>query len=99
METTSSVTIQQLVTQVAELNKRVEMLESQQSVPNKSQKEMTDTHALQILTGEYKDLNHNKAAQILGLSYGQVYSCRLQYTFRHIHKDLETKGYKNPWKK
>lgn len=99
---TSSVeqlTHEQLVTLVTELNKRVEALEAAQNSKKSEQREMTDADALAILTGQYKDLNHSKAADALKLSYGQVYSCRLQYTFRHIHKDLESKGYKNPWKK
>ena len=67
---------------------------------NESQREMTDTDAYNILTGELRNMKHNEAAQKLGLSYGQVYSCRGEYTFRHIHKKLqEKKEYKNIWKK
>ena len=67
---------------------------------NESQREMTDTDAYNILTGELRNVKHNEAAQKLGLSYGQVYSCRGEYTFRHIHKKLqENKDYKNIWKK
>lgn len=61
--------------------------------------EMTDEHALQIMTGSLKDKKHKEAAETLGLTYGQIYSCRLEYTFKHIHKDLKSKGFKNPWVK
>jgi hypothetical protein len=66
---------------------------------NTDVKEMTDDHARQILTGDLKDKKHGDAAKTLGLSYGQVYSCRGQYTFKHIHKELTAKGFKNPWVK
>ena len=83
-----------------ELTRRVTELETLLTKANeKSQKEMTDEHARNILNGECKDLKHNEAAQKLGLSYGQIYSCRGEYTFRHIHKELQSKGWVNPWKK
>lgn len=78
---------------------RVQALEEASKPTNKSDKEMTDADALAILTGEHKDLKHNDAAKKLGLSYGQIYSCRGEYTFRHIHKTLKEQGFKNPWKK
>jgi hypothetical protein len=84
-----------LVKQVNELNEKITKLTTPKE---KSQKEMTDEHALQVLTGCYKDLNHNKAAQELQLSYGQIYSCRLEYTFRHITEKLHKDGWVNPWK-
>jgi DNA-directed RNA polymerase specialized sigma24 family protein len=47
---------------------------------------MTDEDAQKVKFGELKDLSHREAAKELGLSYGQVYSCRLGYTFNHITK-------------
>lgn len=66
----------------------------------KSLKEMTNNDALRILTGDCKDLKHNEAAQKLGLSYGQIYSCRLEFTFRHITEKIrkEDPNWVNPWK-
>ena len=84
---------------IADLQKRVAELESQRPARNDSQKEMTDDDARNILFGECKDLKHNAAASKLGLSYGQVYSCRLEYTFKHIHKEMKEKGIKNQWAK
>lgn len=62
-------------------------------------REMTEEDAHRILDGDMKDLKHNQAANKLGLSYGQVYSCRLAFTFRGVHKQLAEKGWKNPWAK
>jgi hypothetical protein len=93
------VTLNEIMATVAALEARIVVLEEAAKPSNASQKEMTDDHALSILTGEFKDLKHNEAAKKLGLSYGQIYSCRGEYTFRHIHKKLAEKGFKNPWKK
>lgn len=54
-----------------------------------STREMTDDDARRILTGDLKDKSHKAAAEELGLSYAQVYSCRGHYTFKHIHKEVE----------
>jgi hypothetical protein len=66
---------------------------------NTAAREMTDEDAKRILTGDLKDAKHNAAADTLGLSYGQVYSCRGEYTFKHVHKQLREQGFKNPWVK
>jgi hypothetical protein len=49
-----------------------------------STREMTVEDAEKILTGEHKELSHKIAAEKLGLSYGQIYSCRGGYTFKNI---------------
>ena len=67
---------------------------------NKSSSEkrdMTDEDALRCLTGEFRQFNHKNAAEEMGLTYAQVYSCRLEYTFKHVHKRLRDGGWKNPW--
>lgn len=64
-----------------------------------AQREMTDDDARRIMTGDLKDKKHNEAANMLGLSYGQVYSCRLGYTFKHIHKEMKEAGTKSPFLK
>lgn len=60
---------------------------------------MTDLDALEVLTGKYKDLGHKEAAEQIGLTYAQVYSCRLCFTFKHVHHKLEKDAWKNPWAK
>lgn len=92
-------TLAEAIGLVEALTIRVVALETAVKSTAKSEKEMTDDHARSVLTGEHKDLKHNDAAKALGLSYGQVYSCRGEYTFRHIHKEMTAKGIKNPWKK
>lgn len=61
-----------------------------------SQREMTDDDARQVLS-ELATMKHNEAADKLGLSYGQVYSARLGYTFKHIRKELTEAKVKNQW--
>lgn len=58
---------------------------------------MTDEDAREVLTGRVKDLGHKEAGEGVGLTYAQVYSCRLEYTFKHVHKELKATGWKNPW--
>lgn len=62
-------------------------------------KEMTKDDARRILNGDLKDLKHKEAAEKLGLTYGQIYSCRLEFTFKDIHKELKNSGWKNTWTK
>lgn len=66
---------------------------------NEAQREMTDADARRILTGDLASTKHKDAAGQLGLSYGQVYSCRLEFTFKHIHKEMKEAGTVNPWAK
>lgn len=85
---------------IASLTARVEALEAA-AIPknNTSQREMTDDDAKRILTGDLATVKHKDAASTLGLSYGQVYSCRLEFTFKHIHKAMKVAGTPNPWVK
>lgn len=54
----------------------------------KSDRAMSEDDARRVIYGDMKDLSHNKAAEELGLSYGQVYSARKEFTFKAIHKEL-----------
>lgn len=56
---------------------------------------MTDADAVRVLTGDVKDLGHKDAGEQAGLTYAQVYSCRMEYTFKHVHKKLRDDGWKN----
>ena len=62
-------------------------------------KEMTDEMARRIMFGDLKDKKHKDAAEALGLTYGQVYSCRLGFTFKNIHKEMKEKAIANQWMK
>jgi len=90
----------EIVAKFEALEARIAELESKATkVSNASQREMTDDDAKRILTGDLKDVKHKEAAEKLGLSYGQIYSCRLEFTFKHIHKAMKDEGIKNPWSK
>jgi len=83
---------------VNDLQARIVVLETPKPSNNVSQREMTDDDARRIMNGDLKDLKHKEAGEKLNLSYGQIYSCRLGYTFKAIHKELsQVQGYKNPW--
>ena len=66
------------------------------SAPTK--RNMTDDDARRVLNGALKDKPHKEAAEEIGLTYAQVYSCRLEYTFKHVLKELRDAGWKNPFK-
>ena len=48
---------------------------------------MTDDDARRLLLGDLKDTDHKKAAEVLELSYGQVYSARKGFTFKTIYRE------------
>jgi len=101
MEATKNQVHEQLIASIEALTARVAALEAAAKPTNKSDREMTDDDARRILVGDLKDTKHGDAAKTLNLSYGQVYSARGEYTFRHIHKELKARpeGFKNVWKK
>lgn len=81
----------ELIKAVETLSARVEALEAQVtalSAPRdrgpKSNGEMTEEHAFRVKFGDLKDAKHKAAAELLGLSYGQIFSCRGGYTFKQV---------------
>lgn len=82
-----------------QLVQRVEVLEQalKSKEQSKSTREMTDEDALRVLNGDLKDKSHKEAAEILGLSYGQIYSARLEFTFKQVHHKLSKENFRNPW--
>lgn len=60
-------------------------------------KEMTDMDAVRCTYGDLAGLKHKDAAEKLGLTYGQIYSCRLEFTFKNVHKAAKAEGNKNVW--
>ena len=90
---------QDLIRVVTELQTRVSTLETkvaELSQPRdrgpKSQGEMTDEHAFRVKFGDMKATKHKDAAEALGLSYGQIFSCRGGYTFKHVKEDWKPKA-------
>lgn len=99
-DSTTKLSIADLTQMVTELQAKVRELETKiEPKRNESQREMTDDDARRLLTGDLATMKHKDAAGQLGLSYGQVYSCRLEFTFKHIHKEMREANLKNPWVK
>lgn len=99
-QTETQVTIESLIARIAELEKNVTELQSKiEPKRNEAQREMTDDDARRVLTGDLSTMKHKDAAAQLGLSYGQVYSARLEFTFKHVHKAMKLANQTNPWVK
>lgn len=64
-----------------------------------TKRNMTDADALRVLDGDVKEMGHKEAAATVGLTYAQVYSARLAFTFKHVHRTLEKGGWKSKWSK
>jgi len=71
---------------IENLQGRIEELETKRGP--KSSREMTEADAKRVLVGDMSKMSHKVAAEKLGLSYGQVYSCRGGYTFRKLHDEI-----------
>lgn len=99
VEAIRSMTNKQMVEAILSLTQRVEELEKKTTPKTVDSKEMTDDDARSILFGELKDTKHKEAGEKLGLTYGQIYSCRLGFTFKAIHKEMKEKGIENKWMK
>lgn len=50
----------------------------------KVERAMTDSDAYRVKFGDLQKESHKAAAAVLELSYGQVFSCRGGYTFKHV---------------
>jgi hypothetical protein len=79
------VTIETLLERIVALETKVDNMSSRNRGP-KSTRAMTDEDAQKVKFGGLKDHSHKAAAKALGLSYGQIYSCRGGYTFTHVKK-------------
>lgn len=101
VEAVRSMTNKDMTIAIIELQAQVKALQdalAAASKPaNQSKREMTADDARRILTGDHKASKHQVAADALGLSYGQVYSCRLEHTFKAVHKEMKDAGVKNEW--
>jgi len=70
---------------VASLFERVGELEGTRNRGPKTERPMTEADAYRVKFGDLKPpVSHKAAASELGLSYGQVFSCRNGYTFKHV---------------
>jgi hypothetical protein len=91
IQTPSLEQLNELVERVAQLELRVveleEKTEKRENRGPKSASSMTEEHAFRVKFGDLKDAKHGAAAKELGLSYGQIFSCRGGYTFKTVGKD------------
>ena len=71
---------------VEALNKVIKIVNAKRDRGPASQHEMTESDATRVILGDLKDAKHGKAAEALGLSYGQVYSARKGFTFKAIYQ-------------
>jgi hypothetical protein len=76
--------IEALQSQVKHLEEAVVALSNGKQRGPKTDRAMTDEDAFRVKFGDLKGKNHKEAAAELGLSYGQVFSCRGSYTFKHV---------------
>ena len=84
---------------IAKVNELIERINNGKSAKARdrgpdSTREMTEDDARRILLGDMKDVAHKKAAEELGLSYGQIYSARKGFTFKGIYKEWRDAGNK-----
>lgn len=89
----NTMTKEALEQKVADLEARVTKLEAEavkRSGP-KSQREMTEDDARRISLGDLKAESHTKCAELLNLSYGQIYSARKGFTFKKIYQEANKK--------
>jgi hypothetical protein len=82
----------------AELKAKVDGIKVRDRGP-KSTRTMTRHDAWRVLHGDLKAKTPKEAAKITGLSYGQVYSARGEYTFKDVKADefkVETPAVETP---
>jgi hypothetical protein len=80
-------TVETLSTRVEALEAQIAALSAPRDRGPKSAGEMTEEHAFRVKFGDLKDTRHKAAAELLGLSYGQIFSCRGGYTFKQVKSD------------
>ncbi len=85
---TKKFTLEEALARIEALEEKVSKIKVRDRGP-KSERAMTDEDAFRVKFGDLKEVGHKEAAAKLGLSYGQVYSCRGNYTFNHITKDTK----------
>lgn len=97
VEQVRSMTNAEMRVAIAELQRQVaELVASKVASETKVEgKEMTDADAERVTYGDLADKKHKDAAAALGLTYGQIYSARLGFTFKAVHKAAKDANKKN----
>lgn len=76
--------LQEVIERLGIVEAELEQMRTKTRGGPKSDKPMTEEHAFRVRFGDLKDATHKEAADALGLSYGQVFSCRGSYTFKAV---------------
>jgi len=98
MSDTKQLSHKELIELVTTLEARLAKVEASKA-KSVSDREMTDDDAIRATYGDLADKKHKEVAETLNLTYGQVYSARLEFTFKSVHKAMKAKGEKNRWVK
>ena len=80
-----------------EIIERLQVLVEGRNKSAPTKRNMTDADAENVLVGDLSKMDHKEAAAVVGLTYAQVYSCRMGFTFKHVHKKLKDEGKKVEW--
>lgn len=97
VEAVRTMTNKELVIAVLTLQEQVASLLAASVPKTTDSKEMTDADAERIIIGDLAATKHKDAAAALGLTYGQIYSCRKEFTFKNVHKAIKAAGKVNTW--
>lgn len=75
---------------ITKINEIVDFINSQPARDRgpKSERTMTDDDARRVMVGDLKGKSHKECAELLQLSYGQIYSARKGFTFKPIYKEM-----------
>ena len=85
LDVDSKLTIKDLANKINEIIDKVNDVKIRDRGP-KSERKMTEEDAIRVIEGDLKDMAHKDAAELLGLSYGQIYSARFGFTFKEIYR-------------
>ncbi len=80
--------IQALETKIEALETKLANVKVRDRGPT-STREMSREDARRVIFGDLASNSHKECAEILGLSYAQIYSARGEYTFKDIHREKE----------
>lgn len=78
--------IETLVERIEALEAKVDGIKVRDRGPT-STRTMTRHDAWRVMHGDLKGMSHKQAAKETGLSYGQIYSARGEYTFKDVKAD------------
>lgn len=71
---------------IAKINELVDRANNKRDRGPDSTRKMTLEDAERIMIGDLKEVGHTEVANMLGLSYGQVYSSRKGFTFKATYQ-------------